>query len=246
MIKCPILIGGGSTPIGLMPVDTGIGYYYDFLNCEVGTAPSTVINQGNLSGNLSIYNSTILSSHLLQTTGAGNNSYAITPECYPSFSNLIIYGVAQLSVINTPNWLFSTTSSTYDFGISLGRRGETDNNQYASHFIQNISISESEIVGQTIVTNLFVYCYVLKSDDKVIHYTYSYPNKFTTTEFTTGNFNNEITQSLSQCILGGYVKDGIKYGGATVNHGIIAIGNELHSSSDICYNMQYLYNKYIS
>ena len=30
MLSCPILVGGGSTPIGLMPVDTGIGYYYDF------------------------------------------------------------------------------------------------------------------------------------------------------------------------------------------------------------------------
>ena len=246
MLECPILIGGGSTPIGLMPVDTGIGYYYDFLNCEVGTAPSTVINQGNLSGNLSIYNSTILSSHLLQTTGAGNNSYAITPECYPSFSNLIIYGVAQLSVINAPNWLFSTTSSTYDFGISLGRQQLVDNNQYASHFKNSTSIFESEDIGQTIITNLFVYCYVIKNNSTAIHYTYSYPNKYTIKEYTLGDWGGATVQSLSRCVLGGYIKDSNKYGGATVNHGIIAVGNELHSSSDICYNMQYLYNKYIS
>lgn len=236
--------GGGNLPIGLMPIDIGIGYYYDFKNCDVGVAPSTIINKGNLTGDLSIYNSTILSNKLLQTTGAGNNSYAITPECYPSFSNLIIYGVTQLSVINAPNWLFSTVSSTYDFGIALGRVQQTDNIQYSSHYIQSIAYNEAEVIGQTIATNLFCYCYLIKNNGTIIHYTYSYPNKFTTTEFTIGNFNNKTTQSLSQCILGGYIKDSNKYGGATVSHGMIAIGNELHSNSDICYNMQYLYNKY--
>lgn len=245
MIECPILVGGGGSSV-LMPVDTGIGYYYDFKDCDVGTAPSTVVNKGNLSGDLSIYNSTILNNHLLQTTGAGNNSYAITPECYPSFSNLIIYGVSQLSMVNAPNWLFSTTSSTYDFGVGLGRQQGVDSNQYASHFIQSASLCDSETIGQTIITNLFTYCYIFKSDGKAIHYTYSYPNKYTIKECTLGNWDDTTTQSLSQCVLGGYIKAGTKYGGATVNHGMIAVGNELHSSSDICYNMQYLYNKYIS
>ena len=41
--------GGGNLPIGLMPIDIGIGYYYDFKNCDVGVAPSTIINKGNLT-----------------------------------------------------------------------------------------------------------------------------------------------------------------------------------------------------
>lgn len=237
--------GGGNTFIKLMPIDTGIGYYYDFKNCDIGNAPSIITNKSNLSGDLLIYNSTILSNHLLQTTGAGNDSYAITPECYLTFSNLIIYGVSQLNIVNVPNWLFSTSSATYEFGVALGRQQQTDSNQYAGHFIKSTTNSESEIIGQTIVTNLFCYCYLIKNDGKITHYTYSYPNKFTTTEFTIGNFNNKTTQSLSQCVLGGYIKDGNKYGRATVSHGMIAIGNELHSNSDICYNMEYLYNKYI-
>lgn len=244
MISCPILVGGGGNSFNLMPIETGIGYYYDFLNYDVGTAPSTVLNKGISSENLSIYNSTILSNHFLQTTGAGNDSYASTIECYLGFTNLIVYGVAQLIQINTPNWLFSTTSSTYNYGIGLGRIVQSDNKQYAYHFINGGALSQNETQLQTCVENIFSYCYMIDENNKITHFTYSYPNKFTKYEVNVDNWNNNTIQSLSQCVLGGYIKGGIKYGGATVNHGMIAVGNQKHSFADIAYNLKYLCNKY--